>query len=542
MAHDPGAGRPPGEPEATAGTPRAAPRRRRARRDARRRRPRTRRGIALAVLLTAGTAAVLTVGAVEAVHYSESTEFCTLCHPMAPQERTHAMGAHSSVECGTCHVKPGVSGFVEAKWGGTKELYRLVKDTFERPIHAHREKLPSVETMCIGCHSTESLTEGGGSVRLVLRAAYDSDRNNTERVLSLAMRTDSDARSTASGEFAAPGGVHWHVGKDVRYVIGDDPTNTVDLITYTRRDGKVRTFVGAPQLGVAHEAQQDIARLGAGAAWQKMDCIDCHNRVGHEAPAPATAVDADIARGAIDRGLPYIRRDSVALLSESYRTPEEAHEAFEDYSESYRARYPLRTDKLNATLDRAIAALRATNAAIADPALAVSALTYPTNIGHQSSPGCFRCHDGAHFEVVDGQVTKTAIASACTTCHTFPRSGDQASGVSLGVKPDTHANTLWVFEHKSRVEGTNPAGTTCASCHAKDFCSNCHGRDVTNISHDEMLYEHAETIRKSSVTQCAACHEPYMCTTCHQGDVIGERADPGTPATRVVRHPATGGG
>jgi hypothetical protein len=65
---------------------------------------------------------------------------------------------------------------------------------------------------------------------------------------------------------------------------------------------------------------------------------------------------------------------------------------------------------------------------------------------------------------------------------------------------------------------------------------------VTNISHDEMLYEHAETIRKSSVTQCAACHEPYMCTTCHQGDIIGERADPGTPATRVVRHPATGGG
>lgn len=542
MTHGPGAGRPPDEPEVSSGTPRAGPGRRRARRAARRSRPRTRRGIALAGLLTAGTAAVITVGAVEAVHYSESTEFCTMCHPMAPEERTHALGPHSSVECGTCHVTPGVMGFVEAKWGGTKELYHLVQDTFERPIHAHREKLPSVDTMCISCHSTDSLTLGEGSVRLILRTAYDSDRNNTEHALSLAMRTDSDERSTASGAAAAPGGVHWHVGKDVRYIIGADPSQTIDLITYTRRDGRVRTFIGAPQLGMADEAQRDIARLSNGATWQTMDCIDCHNRVGHEAPAPATAVDADIARGVINRGLPYIRRDSVALLSKSYETQEAAHEAFDDWAAKYRTRYPLRTDALNATLDRAMAALRATNAAIADPALAISAQTYANNLGHQSSPGCFRCHDGAHFEVVDGEVTKTAIASACTTCHTFPQHGDPVvAEVSLGTKPETHAATLWVFTHKGRVDSTNPAGTTCASCHATSYCSSCHGRGVTNVSHDEMLYEHPATIRKSGVAQCAACHEPYLCATCHQGEVMGERADPGTPATIVVRQPGAGG-
>jgi nitrate/TMAO reductase-like tetraheme cytochrome c subunit len=495
-------------------------------------------------VLTAGTAAVLTVGGVEAVHYSESTEFCTLCHPMAPQERTHAMGPHSSVECGTCHVKPGLMGFVEAKWGGTKELYHLVKDTYPRPVHGHRDKLPHVDTMCTTCHSTASLTEGQGSVQLMLRTAYASDRNNSERALSMAMRTDTDERSTASGEDAGPGGIHWHVGRDVRYVVGDDPMATIDLITYTRRDGKARTFIGAPQLGVAHEATQVIARLSRGVAWQTMDCIDCHNRVGHEAPDPTTVVDAAIARGAIDQGLPYIRRDAVALLTDQYETPEQAHRAFEEYAEDHRARYPLRTDKLEAALDRAIATIRATSAVIVDPGLAVSATTYANNIGHQASPGCFRCHDGAHYEVVDGQVTKSAIASACTTCHTFPKSGDQAAAaVSLGGKPKSHAETLWVFSHKGSVQRTNPEGTTCATCHATSHCTTCHGSGVTNISHDEMLYEHASTIRKSGTTQqCAACHEPYMCATCHRDDVLGGRADPGAPATIVVPSRAAEGG
>lgn len=486
---------------------------------------------------------MLTVGAVEAVHYSETTEFCTLCHTMAPQERTHAMGPHSSVECGTCHFKPGLMGFVEAKWSGTKELYHLVQDTYPRPIHAHRDKLPGVETMCTTCHSTTSLTDGPGAVRLVLRTSYASDRNNTKRALTLAMRTDTDVRSTASGEAAGPGGVHWHVGRDVRYVVGDDPMAEIDLITYTRRDGRVRTFVGAPQLGVTHDPDQDVARLGRGATWQAMDCIDCHNRVGHEAPDPMTVVDAAITSGAINQGLPYIRRDAVALLSDQYQTAEQADRAFEEYAEEHRARYPLRTTKLEESLGRAIETMRASNAAIVDPALSVFATTYANNIGHQGSPGCFRCHDGAHYEVVDGQVTDTAISGACTTCHTFPKSGDEAAAaVPVGGKPKSHAQTLWVFSHKRSVGRTNPSGTICATCHASGHCNSCHGGGATNISHDDMLYRHAATIRTSGATQCAACHEPYMCATCHQGDVLGDRADPGAPATLVVPTSAAEGG
>jgi hypothetical protein len=39
--------------------------------------------------------------------------------------------------------------------------------------------------------------------------------------------------------------------------------------------------------------------------------------------------------------------------------------------------------------------------------------TYPNNLGHMDSPGCFRCHDGSHM-TADGKET---IGQDCDTCH-----------------------------------------------------------------------------------------------------------------------------
>ena len=38
--------------------------------------------------------------------------------------------------------------------------------------------------------------------------------------------------------------------------------------------------------------------------------------------------------------------------------------------------------------------------------------TYPNNLGHTDFPGCFRCHDGAHF--TNNQKT---ITQDCNVCH-----------------------------------------------------------------------------------------------------------------------------
>jgi hypothetical protein len=46
------------------------------------------------------------------------------------------------------------------------------------------------------------------------------------------------------------------------------------------------------------------------------------------------------------------------------------------------------------------------------PEMNVQFGTYPNNIGHMDSPGCFRCHDDNH-KTKDGKT----ISQDCDTCH-----------------------------------------------------------------------------------------------------------------------------
>ena len=56
-----------------------------------------------------------------------------------------------------------------------------------------------------------------------------------------------------------------------------------------------------------------------------MDCIDCHNRPSHDFLAsPERAVDAALARGEIPAALPFVRRETVAALKETYPDRETA--------------------------------------------------------------------------------------------------------------------------------------------------------------------------------------------------------------------------
>ena len=46
------------------------------------------------------------------------------------------------------------------------------------------------------------------------------------------------------------------------------------------------------------------------------------------------------------------------------------------------------------------------------PEMNVAFGTYPNNIGHMDSPGCFRCHDDSH-KTKEGK----AIGQECDACH-----------------------------------------------------------------------------------------------------------------------------
>src|SRR5690606_18546100 len=70
------------------------------------------------------------------------------------------------------------------------------------------------------------------------------------------------------------------------------------------------------------------------------------------------------------------------------------------------------TDK-RAQLDQAIATLEELYNRSVFPKMKVKWDTYPDNIGHTVSIGCFRCHDDSHT-APDGRV----ISQDCNVCHT----------------------------------------------------------------------------------------------------------------------------
>jgi hypothetical protein len=57
--------------------------------------------------------------------------------------------------------------------------------------------------------------------------------------------------------------------------------------------------------------------------------------------------------------------------------------------------------------------------------------TYPDNIGHNDSPGRFRCHDGSH-STLDGRDT---ITQDCGACHELLAMGEASPSIlkTLGL-------------------------------------------------------------------------------------------------------------
>ena len=135
---------------------------------------------------------------------------------------------------------------------------------------------------------------------------------------------------------------------------------------------------------------------------------------------------------------------------------------------------------------------------------------YPNNLGHQSGPGCFRCHDGSHFAVgPEGRLLTTTIPWECTTCHTFPQVGKKVSSVALLAPPPDHQSKLWVFEHAHDHLALEPSANS-------SFCANCHSSGLAKVEHEEMLYHHPQVIEKAGLQECYYCHQQTFCARCHK--------------------------
>jgi hypothetical protein len=354
---------------------------------------RTRRVTLLITALTAVNLVIVSIAAGGAVHTMDTPGFCgQTCHePMEPEFVAWQASPHAHVKCTACHVGEGARALVRSKLAGVRQLYHVIIGEIPRPIHGANMRA-ALET-CGNCHSPGR----NHGEPITVKREYADNEENTETTSVLQMMVAGPGRKASTGR-----AIHWHADPNVRieFVATDAERQTIPYVRMVNADGTVKEFKAE---GTTDE---QIAR----GERRVMDCIDCHNTPGHRiSPTAEQAVDAAIAAGDVNRELPFIRREGVRVVKGEYPTAEQALTAIEkELRDFYAGKWSV--DQRD--LARSIASIQRVYRQNVFPSMKVTFGTYPSNIGHITSNGCFRCHDGGHT-AGDG----TAINGDCEYCH-----------------------------------------------------------------------------------------------------------------------------
>jgi hypothetical protein len=359
------------------------------------------REIALSVvLLTIVNVLIVSLAAYRGVEEMDSVAFCgQVCHEvMEPEYVAYQDGPHSRVSCVQCHIGPGAPWFVRSKIDGVRQVFAVLMNSHERPIPSPVRTLRPARDVCEQCHWPEKFH--GDKVNVIRE--YAEDEQNTETITTLQVHVGG-----GSQRLGLASGIHWHmnVANEIEYVATDDKRQEIAYVRLRDRFGNVKEYYAE---GVPRD------RIATGER-RRMDCMDCHNRPSHPfAPSAARAVDEAMARGEIAQALPFAKREAVAALTRTYSDKQAALDTIAErlrgfYRENYRAIY----DQQRAEVERGVRAAQALYQRNVFPSMRVGWGTYPTNIGHIQSPGCFRCHDENH-KASDGSV----IRQECDLCHT----------------------------------------------------------------------------------------------------------------------------
>ncbi len=358
-------------------------------------RERTRLAVVAVLALTGVNVIILLLAGYGTLRWMESPSFCgQVCHtPMHPQYTAWQNAPHAQVACVSCHIGEGSAALVHYKLAGLRQLWHLTTGDYPRPIPAHADMRPAHET-CGTCHwPGQSFGE-----RLVVAHQYADDETNTDTATALMLQLGGPGVRTAAGS-----AIHWHADPTVRveYMATDDGRHTIPWVKVTDPDGRDTEYRADGFTG-------DPAAMGVRKV---MDCIDCHNVVAHRiATSAEAAVDAALTTGALPRSLPFVRREGVRLLRANYASEDAAVAAIEA---SLRRFYAARNDTANQdAVNEAVVGVQTLYRRNVFPSMRVTFGTYPDNLGHTASPGCFRCHDGNHTSA-----NGATIRSDCDACH-----------------------------------------------------------------------------------------------------------------------------
>ena len=326
---------------------------------------------------------------------------------------------------------------------------------------------------CENCHWPTNVHDD----KVRTKVHYDTDAKNTESRTRLIVHTGGgEAREGVSR------GIHWHVDQNLEFVTVDEQKRAVPLVRITDKDGKATTYVDAS----SKLSRAELDKLPK----RKMDCSDCHNASGHPFRNPADRVDHAMQEGRISRDLPSIKARALAIIDKAaalHGPLEQQVPQFERIIAEARPKGELKPelkkaeDQFTATM---LEILKLSEFEEKD----LTWKSFPDHAGHKDSAGCFRCHDGKHFNE-KGE----AIRLQCTLCHDIPQVTVDgtlktvASTTMPGLTPpESHGAPNWMREHRLSLDDS------CKMCHGPikfgndggSFCSNpaCHGRAWPEIN------------------------------------------------------------
>ena len=366
--------------------------------------PRLRRVATIVLFLTAANLVILGSTSFLAVEHSETVVFCgETCHSvMQPEYTAYANSPHSRVACVQCHIGPGASWFVKSKLDGLRQVWHTMMNTYHRPIQTPLRTLRPARETCEQCHWPNK--HHGDKLRVFAR--FRSDEANTPGYTAMMLKTGG-----GSLDLGTHGGIHWwHIYSDnrIRYVAGDERREEIAWVELTTPDGEVRVYTREGEEPPAADVIANEARI--------MDCIDCHNRPTHLFQSPDRAVDSILERNPDLRTLPWYKREAVRAIQGDYPSHAEGVSAVRQALVAfYRTEHPeVGADRASLVESGAAAAAEAYGRSVF-PGMKTNWETHPNHIGHEESPGCWRCHDDA-LATADG---RHVIPADCDNCHVF---------------------------------------------------------------------------------------------------------------------------
>lgn len=399
-------------------------------------------------------------GSYKAYEYTESVAFCgQTCHSvMNPEFVTFQAAPHAQIRCVDCHVGSGAQWYARSKLAGTRQLFALILGTYSRPIPTPVHNLRPADQTCGHCHWSDKFH----GVKLKTFNHYAYDEQNSLRQVRMLINVGGGSPQTG-----IVAGIHWHMNLDneITFISTDDRRLTIPWIRAKDRQGNVVEYYDRTR----PPAPEQIANSDK----RRMDCVDCHNRPAHRYLTPDQAVDQSLAAGRLDPSLPFLKRESVAVLSKEYNTTGEAVQAIAaNVDQFYRTNYADVYANKNALIKSTIGELQRIFQTYMFPEMKTDWRAHPDNIGHFYFTGCFRCHDGEHVSN-----TGKVISNDCNVCHTVLT--DSAAPVSnVRTQP---------FEHPVDLGGL--ANRKCETCHKANE-----------------PFKHPVNLGDISAFQCVECH------------------------------------